>query len=85
MLFDVKCEMSRNNLIIGRLLGQGNFGKVYQVQAIGINNMISDTDIDIAADTDIAIVAVKTVKYRSSMKQLEALIDELKISSFEYC
>ncbi|CAG06278.1 unnamed protein product, partial [Tetraodon nigroviridis] len=66
--YDLAWEMSRDNLVLGRTLGSGAFGRVVEATAYGL--MHSQSSIK---------VAVKMLKSRES--ETQALMSELKIMS----
>ena len=66
--YDKRWEFPRDRLKLGKILGQGAFGRVVKADAIGL-------DDDEASTT----VAVKMLKERADVNQKKALMAELKI------
>uniref|UniRef100_H3D9P7 receptor protein-tyrosine kinase n=1 Tax=Tetraodon nigroviridis TaxID=99883 RepID=H3D9P7_TETNG len=68
--YDLAWEMSRDNLVLGRTLGSGAFGRVVEATAYGL--MHSQSSIK---------VAVKMLKSTARESETQALMSELKIMS----
>ncbi|XP_029104562.1 receptor-type tyrosine-protein kinase FLT3 isoform X2 [Scleropages formosus] len=66
--YDLKWEFPRENLMLGKELGSGAFGKVVQATAHGLNK--TDTSVE---------VAVKMLKEKHQPEEREALMSELKM------
>nr|XP_020500973.1 platelet-derived growth factor receptor beta [Labrus bergylta]XP_020500974.1 platelet-derived growth factor receptor beta [Labrus bergylta] len=68
--YDLAWEMSRDNLVLGRTLGSGAFGRVVEATAYGLAHSQSSTK-----------VAVKMLKSTARRSETQALMSELKIMS----
>lgn len=68
--YDLAWEMSRDNLVLGRTLGSGAFGRVVEATAYGLTHSQSSTK-----------VAVKMLKSTARRSETQALMSELKIMS----
>lgn len=68
--YDLAWEMSRDNLVLGRTLGSGAFGRVVEATAYGLTHTQSSTK-----------VAVKMLKSTARRSETQALMSELKIMS----
>ncbi|KAM6924264.1 platelet-derived growth factor receptor beta [Xenentodon cancila] len=68
--YDLAWEMPRDNLVLGRTLGSGAFGRVVEATAYGLTHSQSSTK-----------VAVKMLKSTARRSETQALMSELKIMS----
>ncbi|XP_061691843.1 platelet-derived growth factor receptor beta [Syngnathoides biaculeatus] len=68
--YDLTWEMPRDNLVLGRTLGSGAFGRVVEATAYGLSHSQSSTK-----------VAVKMLKSTARRSETQALMSELKIMS----
>lgn len=68
--YDLIWEMPRDNLVLGRTLGSGAFGRVVEATAYGLTHSQSSTK-----------VAVKMLKATARRSETQALMSELKIMS----
>uniref|UniRef100_A0A8C8E0G7 Platelet-derived growth factor receptor alpha n=1 Tax=Oryzias sinensis TaxID=183150 RepID=A0A8C8E0G7_9TELE len=68
--YDLAWEMRRDNLVLGRTLGSGAFGRVVEATAYGLTHSQSSTK-----------VAVKMLKSTARRSETQALMSELKIMS----
>ncbi|XP_061901939.1 platelet-derived growth factor receptor beta isoform X1 [Entelurus aequoreus] len=68
--YDLTWEMPRDNLVLGRTLGSGAFGRVVEATAYGLAHSQSSTK-----------VAVKMLKSTARRSETQALMSELKIMS----
>ncbi|KAM4733108.1 platelet-derived growth factor receptor beta isoform 1-T2 [Anableps anableps] len=68
--YDLAWEMPRENLVLGRTLGSGAFGRVVEATAYGLTHSHSSTK-----------VAVKMLKSTARRSETQALMSELKIMS----
>lgn len=68
--YDLAWEMPRENLVLGRTLGSGAFGRVVEATASGLTHSQSSTK-----------VAVKMLKSTARRSETQALMSELKIMS----
>ncbi|XP_039975631.1 platelet-derived growth factor receptor beta isoform X2 [Xiphias gladius] len=68
--YDLAWEMPRDNLLLGRTLGSGAFGRVVEATAYGLTHSQSSTK-----------VAVKMLKSTARRSETQALMSELKIMS----
>uniref|UniRef100_A0A8D3BP70 receptor protein-tyrosine kinase n=1 Tax=Scophthalmus maximus TaxID=52904 RepID=A0A8D3BP70_SCOMX len=68
--YDLAWEMPRDNLVLGRTLGSGAFGRVVEATAYGLAHSQSSTK-----------VAVKMLKSTARRSETQALMSELKIMS----
>ncbi|XP_034546139.1 platelet-derived growth factor receptor beta [Notolabrus celidotus] len=68
--YDLAWELSRDNLVLGRTLGSGAFGRVVEATAYGLAHSQSSTK-----------VAVKMLKSTARRSETQALMSELKIMS----
>ncbi|XP_059202331.1 platelet-derived growth factor receptor beta [Centropristis striata] len=68
--YDLAWEMPRDNLVLGRTLGSGAFGRVVEATAFGLTHSQSSTK-----------VAVKMLKSTARRSETQALMSELKIMS----
>ncbi|XP_056295842.1 platelet-derived growth factor receptor beta [Pseudoliparis swirei] len=68
--YDLAWEMPRDNLVLGRTLGSGAFGRVVEATAYGLGHSQSSTK-----------VAVKMLKSTAKRSETQALMSELKIMS----
>ncbi|CAL8355137.1 unnamed protein product [Merluccius merluccius] len=68
--YDLTWEMPRDNLVLGRTLGSGAFGRVVEATAYGLAHAQSSTK-----------VAVKMLKSTARRSETQALMSELKIMS----
>uniref|UniRef100_A0A3Q4AID1 receptor protein-tyrosine kinase n=2 Tax=Mola mola TaxID=94237 RepID=A0A3Q4AID1_MOLML len=68
--YDLAWEMRRDNLVLGRTLGSGAFGRVVEATAYGLSHSQSSTK-----------VAVKMLKSTARRSETQALMSELKIMS----
>uniref|UniRef100_A0A8C3A017 receptor protein-tyrosine kinase n=1 Tax=Cyclopterus lumpus TaxID=8103 RepID=A0A8C3A017_CYCLU len=68
--YDLAWEMPRDNLMLGRTLGSGAFGRVVEANAYGLAHSQSSTK-----------VAVKMLKSTARRSETQALMSELKIMS----
>ncbi|XP_040903802.1 platelet-derived growth factor receptor beta [Toxotes jaculatrix] len=68
--YDLAWEMQRDNLVLGRTLGSGAFGRVVEATAYGLTHSQSSTK-----------VAVKMLKSTARRSETQALMSELKIMS----
>ncbi|KAM4622063.1 platelet-derived growth factor receptor beta [Polymixia lowei] len=68
--YDLVWEMPRDNLVLGRTLGSGAFGRVVEATAYGLGHSQSSTK-----------VAVKMLKSTARRSETQALMSELKIMS----
>uniref|UniRef100_A0A7N8XWM8 receptor protein-tyrosine kinase n=1 Tax=Mastacembelus armatus TaxID=205130 RepID=A0A7N8XWM8_9TELE len=68
--YDLAWEMPRDNLVLGRTLGSGAFGRVVEATAYGLTHSQSRTK-----------VAVKMLKSTARRSETQALMSELKIMS----
>uniref|UniRef100_UPI0037E75E15 platelet-derived growth factor receptor beta n=1 Tax=Semicossyphus pulcher TaxID=241346 RepID=UPI0037E75E15 len=68
--YDLAWEMQRDNLVLGRTLGSGAFGRVVEATAYGLSHSQSSTK-----------VAVKMLKSTARRSETQALMSELKIMS----
>ncbi|MED6289489.1 hypothetical protein CHARACLAT_003343, partial [Characodon lateralis] len=68
--YDLTWEMPRENLVLGRTLGSGAFGRVVEATAYGLTHSHSSTK-----------VAVKMLKSTARRSETQALMSELKIMS----
>lgn len=68
--YDLIWEMPRDNLVLGRTLGSGAFGRVVEATAYGLTHSQSSTK-----------VAVKMLKSTARRSETQALMSELKIMS----
>ncbi|KAM3867210.1 platelet-derived growth factor receptor beta [Diretmus argenteus] len=68
--YDLAWEMPRDNLVLGRTLGSGAFGRVVEATAYGLSHSQSSTK-----------VAVKMLKSTARRSETQALMSELKIMS----
>ncbi|XP_034037060.1 platelet-derived growth factor receptor beta [Thalassophryne amazonica] len=68
--YDLAWEMPRDNLVLGRILGSGAFGRVVEATAYGLTHSQSSTK-----------VAVKMLKSTARRSETQALMSELKIMS----
>ncbi|XP_074529985.1 platelet-derived growth factor receptor beta [Halichoeres trimaculatus] len=68
--YDLAWEVSRDNLVLGRTLGSGAFGRVVEATAYGLTHSQSSTK-----------VAVKMLKSTARRSETQALMSELKIMS----
>uniref|UniRef100_A0A3Q2PI89 receptor protein-tyrosine kinase n=1 Tax=Fundulus heteroclitus TaxID=8078 RepID=A0A3Q2PI89_FUNHE len=68
--YDLAWEMPRENLVLGRTLGSGAFGRVVEATAYGLTHSRSSTK-----------VAVKMLKSTARRSETQALMSELKIMS----
>ncbi|XP_041710466.1 platelet-derived growth factor receptor beta-like isoform X1 [Coregonus clupeaformis] len=68
--YDLAWEMPRDNLVLGRTLGSGAFGRVVEATAYGLGHSQSSTK-----------VAVKMLKSTARRSETQALMSELKIMS----
>lgn len=68
--YDLAWEMPRENLVLGRTLGSGAFGRVVEATAYGLTHSQSCTK-----------VAVKMLKSTARRSETQALMSELKIMS----
>ncbi|XP_051935906.1 platelet-derived growth factor receptor beta [Hippocampus zosterae] len=68
--YDLTWEMPRDNLVLGRTLGSGAFGRVVEATAYGLAHSQSCTK-----------VAVKMLKSTARKSETQALMSELKIMS----
>ncbi|GAA6235240.1 platelet-derived growth factor receptor beta [Lates japonicus] len=68
--YDLAWEMPRDNLVLGRTLGSGAFGRVVEATAYGLTHSQSSTK-----------VAVKMLKTTARRSETQALMSELKIMS----
>ncbi|KAM3612001.1 uncharacterized protein V6R79_000788 [Siganus canaliculatus] len=68
--YDLAWEMARDNLVLGRTLGSGAFGRVVEATAYGLTHSESSTK-----------VAVKMLKSTARRSETQALMSELKIMS----
>ncbi|CAJ1058556.1 platelet-derived growth factor receptor beta [Xyrichtys novacula] len=68
--YDLAWEVSRDNLVLGRTLGSGAFGRVVEATAFGLTHSQSSTK-----------VAVKMLKSTARRSETQALMSELKIMS----
>uniref|UniRef100_A0A8C6UA48 receptor protein-tyrosine kinase n=1 Tax=Neogobius melanostomus TaxID=47308 RepID=A0A8C6UA48_9GOBI len=68
--YDLTWEMPRDNLVLGRTLGSGAFGRVVEATAYGLTHSQSSTK-----------VAVKMLKSTARRSETQALMSELKIMS----
>ncbi|XP_038132848.1 platelet-derived growth factor receptor beta [Cyprinodon tularosa] len=68
--YDLAWEMPRENLVLGRTLGSGAFGRVVEATAYGLTHSHSSTK-----------VAVKMLKSSARRSETQALMSELKIMS----
>ncbi|XP_068450441.1 platelet-derived growth factor receptor beta [Clinocottus analis] len=68
--YDLAWEMPRDNLMLGRTLGSGAFGRVVEATAHGLTHSQSSTK-----------VAVKMLKSTARRSETQALMSELKIMS----
>ncbi|XP_045886877.1 platelet-derived growth factor receptor beta isoform X2 [Micropterus dolomieu] len=68
--YNLAWEMPRDNLVLGRTLGSGAFGRVVEATAYGLTHSQSSTK-----------VAVKMLKSTARRSETQALMSELKIMS----
>ncbi|XP_068570767.1 platelet-derived growth factor receptor beta [Cebidichthys violaceus] len=68
--YDLAWEVRRDNLVLGRTLGSGAFGRVVEATAYGLTHSQSSTK-----------VAVKMLKSTARRSETQALMSELKIMS----
>ncbi|XP_017279587.1 platelet-derived growth factor receptor beta isoform X2 [Kryptolebias marmoratus] len=68
--YDLAWEIARENLVLGRTLGSGAFGRVVEATAYGLTHSQSSTK-----------VAVKMLKSTARRSETQALMSELKIMS----
>ncbi|KAJ8015321.1 hypothetical protein DPEC_G00024910 [Dallia pectoralis] len=68
--YDLAWEMPRDNLVLGRTLGSGAFGRVVEATVYGLGHSQSSTK-----------VAVKMLKSTAKRSETQALMSELKIMS----
>lgn len=78
--YEKKYEIERENVILGKLIGKGFFGRVYegQIKWKTKNQNKTGRYLDLYTEKN-ETVAIKTTKDRSSLEQMLSLVDELKI------